>query len=92
MTTQPAYSEVAMVANVYSNGKHTRLRIAVADLEELIMRCGWAVVRDIEGLTDEAGAEVARLEAQGHVTSCGGGAEWWSARWLSAGPCLTPDM
>jgi len=37
-----------MIAHVYAHGKHSQLKITEHDLEELIARCGWTVINDIE--------------------------------------------
>ena len=87
-----------MIAHVYSNGNHTRLRIAPPDLEELIMRCGWTIIEQIEGLTDEARAEIERLQGQEFVQTkfsqddAEGARAWWTERMIDRTPCLTPDM
>jgi hypothetical protein len=94
LADQPA----PMVAHVYSNGYHTRLRITVADLEEVIMRCGWTITEQIENLTDEARAEIQRLGAQEYVQSQFSqdnpdeARAWWTTRVIDRTPCLTPDM
>jgi hypothetical protein len=90
--TRIANGSPDMIANVYHNGKHSRLSVKVADLEDLIMRCGWTVVDQIENLTDAARQEVKRLEERGYVESSGGGIEWWKARLISEEDSLTPDM
>jgi hypothetical protein len=89
---------VGMVAHIYSNGMHTRLRVSVTDLEELIVRRGWTIVNAIEGMTDEARAEVDRLRALEYVEGMSTSdqfavIDWWRSRLISAEPCgVTPDM
>jgi hypothetical protein len=87
-----------MIAHVYSNGYHTRLRIAPADLEELIMRCGWTITESIENLTPDARTEITRLQAQDFVQSqfsqdaADAARAWWTTRVIDRTPALTPDM
>lgn len=88
----PAPGDREMVANVYRDGKHTRLRVTVFDLEELIVRCGWTVVHQIENLTPAAMREIRRLEAKECVEQNGSGTEWWKERVISEASALTPDM
>lgn len=61
-----------------------RLKLAPADIEEAVARCGWTVLNDAEDVTDEDRAEVDRLERQGYAQmTTGTGAEalaWWNAR------------
>jgi hypothetical protein len=85
-----------MFVNVYSNGKHTRLRVEVADLSELIARCGWTVTEGIENLTPEGRREIARLEALPYIEMPDRDTEsalaWWNSRVVSRAPAVTPDM
>jgi len=82
-----------VIANVYHNGKHDRLRVDTADLENLIYRSGWTVTHDIENITPEARAEIERLETLDFIgPEDSGGIAWWNARLVSSEPCLTPDQ
>jgi hypothetical protein len=89
---------LGMVASIFSNGFHQRLQIQTGDLEELITRCGWTVINHIDGLTDEARTEIARLEALSYVNSkfdnndSQGALLWWEKRLISKERALTPDM
>ena len=80
-----------MIGHVWSNGRHSQLRLEVADLEEFIARCGWTVAEDIEGLTDEARREINRLEALPEI-ECNGGRPWWEQRLIASEPTQTADM
>lgn len=80
------------IANVYTGGFHYRLRVSAADLEELIMRCGWTVVDGLEQVGEEERQELKRLDSIGSVQSNGSGLNWWQERLLTFEPCLTPDL
>ena len=84
--------EGEMIGNVWSNGKHSRLRLETSDLEEFLVRCGWTAIHDIEGITDEARGEIARLEALPYIEGTETGYDWWATRLISNEAALTPDV
>lgn len=69
------------------NGKVRRLRLAPADIEEAVARCGWTCLNDAEDISGEDRAEIARIEAQGHaaMTTTEGmeSLKWWKDRLIA---------
>lgn len=81
-----------MTAHIYHNSKHTRLRVSVSDLEQLIARCGWDITSNLEGITPEARAEIDHLDNLDSLP-IGEDREWWQERVIDVTPCdPTPDM
>lgn len=69
------------------NGKVRRLRLAPADIEEAVARCGWICLNDAWAVSDADRAEIARIEAQGHAAMTETGTEslkWWNDRLIAA--------
>ena len=66
------------------NGKVRRLRLAPADIEEAVARCGWSCLNDAKDISKADAEEIYRLEAQEFVsmtTETGADAlKWWKAR------------
>jgi len=81
-----------MIGHVWSNGRHSQLRLEVSDLEEYIARCGWTAIESIEGVTPEAEREIGRLGALSSIASNDSGIDWWQERLITSEPALTPDM
>ena len=61
-----------------------KLRLAPADIEEAIGRCGWTCLNDAEEVNKEDKAEIARIEKQGYASitteSARDALKWWNAR------------
>ena len=69
------------------NGKVRRLRLAPADIEEAVARCGWTCLNDAWAVSDADRAEIARIEAQGHAAmteeTVTESSKWWNDRLIA---------
>lgn len=68
------------------NGKVRRLRLAPADIEEAVARCGWTCLNDAWAVSDADRAEIARIETEGASMVTQGPTEslkWWNDRLIA---------
>ena len=68
------------------SGKVRRLRLAPADIEEAVARCGWTCLNDAWAVSDADRVEIARIEAEGASMVTKGAAEslkWWNDRLIA---------